>query len=384
MKICQRCGRKYTDDNMFCETCGARLTPQIQSQDMQDNFPAPEKKNAMHPLIYLIPVAAAIVLVALLFLFWDKLPFSSKEDGVKKTSQQGEESPVEGEGSEEKKDSSQTATEKEGKKEQDEGQEPEGSQKGKEAKEDYADAQINGVDNAYVQVAGTVAKENGILVLKLEKPASVCAYDAEDKIAQKESVGAFELDGDGMEEYLGSKVVIKGKLAADVAGDFSIQAVGMEVKQQAFGEGASPGAHRYQLIRDDVSWQEAFSDCVSRGGFLAQINSEEEYDAVTALIEEEGMQNVHFYLGGRRDAYSQEYYWVDAWDSFVGEPLNPEGQSWAAGHWMENEPSFTSEGDMELYMNLVYYQENWVLNDVPADITVYYPGKTGYICEFDE
>ena len=51
---------------------------------------------------------------------------------------------------------------------------------------------------------------------------------------------------------------------------------------------------------------------------------------------------------------------------------------------MENEPSFTSEGDMELYMNLVYYQENWVLNDVPADITVYYPGKTGYICEFDE
>ncbi len=200
MKICQRCGRKYTDDNMFCETCGARLTPQIQSQDMQDNFPAPEKKNAMHPLIYLIPVAAAIVLVALLFLFWAKLPFSSKEDGVKKTSQQGEESHVEGEGSEEKKDSSQTATEKEGKKEQDEGQEPEGSQKGKEAKEDYADAQINGVDNAYVQVAGTVAKENGILVLKLEKPASVCAYDAEDKIAQKESVGAFELDGDGMEE----------------------------------------------------------------------------------------------------------------------------------------------------------------------------------------
>ena len=82
--------------------------------------------------------------------------------------------------------------------------------------------------------------------------------------------------------------------------------------------------------------------------------------------------------------YSQEYYWVDAWDSFVGEPLNPEGQSWAAGYWMENEPSFTSEGDMELYMNLVHYQENWVLNDVPADITVYYPGKTGYICEFDE
>lgn len=390
MKICQKCGRQYSDDNMFCEACGVRLTPQIHGQGMQNGVPEPGQKKAVQPLLFLIPIAAALILIILLFLFWDKLPFRAKEDGVQETAQQGEEGSTKEEGSkEEEKDSKE---EEKGSRKEGEGSNQEGSQKEKsqldtqkeEPEEAYADAQVNGVDNAYVLVAGTVAEENGMVVLKLEQAVSVCAYDAEDKIAQKQHVGVFELDGDDLEEYLGSKVEVKGKLRADIAGDFSLQPVKIDVKQQASGAGASFAGHRYQLVRDDVTWQEAFEGCVSRGGYLAQINSEEEFETITDLIEGEGMQDVHFYLGGRRDTESLEYDWVNADGSFVGELLNPEGLSWASAHWMENEPSFTSEGDMELYVNLVYYQEEWVLNDVPQDVTVYYPGKTGYICEFDE
>lgn len=249
------------------------------------------------------------------------------------------------------------------------------------------EADINGVDNAYVQVTGTMEKKDDFLVLKMPKTASVCAYDTEDKIVQNKQVEYLILNGEDMdmEEYFGDELAIKGKLSADSSGRFFLSIVKLNVEQKAAKEEKTDvKEHRYELILNDVTWEEAFADCAERGGYLVQINSEEEYQSIIQRIEEENMQNVHFYLGGRRERDSRGYYWVDSQNRFVGEMLNPEGEEWAAVHWMENEPSFVSEEEEEMYMNLIYFKEQWVLNDVPTDITMYYPGKTGYICEFDE
>lgn len=405
MKICPKCGSMYADGNMFCELCGSKLITQVQGQqepgkgmlgqgqqglgqdiqgpniqspsapcpNPQSAYGAPGKKKKS-PLLFAIPVAGILIILAVVFLLWDKLPFGNKEPGTQETVQQ--------EPSGSKKAGPENGTE------QDSGKDS-GSQEGvsvekSRSQEDssYADSDINGVDNAYVQVTGTVAQENGIPTLKLQNASSVCAYNVEEEIIQKKKVKNITLDGGDMEEYLGDTVEIKGKLSVNFDGEFCLQPVKTEVKQQAVEETGS--CKRYQLIQADVTWEEAFSDCISRGGILAQINSEEEFQKITGMIEEQGMQNVHFYLGGRRDADGWKYYWsADAAGRLEGE-LNPEGDSWASAHWMENEPSFTSDGDTELYMNLIYYKEKWVFNDVPSDITQYYPGRTGYICEFKE
>lgn len=356
------------------------------------------EKKKINPLFLAIPIAIILLIAALVFLFRDELPFGKKDPSSQETVQQeSQSSPKAGSENGSPQDSGKEDAggeaevsgqnslegEKPASGEETESQE---NSSGKESSspEDasYADSDINGVDNAYVQVMGTVAQKNSKYILKLQEPSSVCAYNAEDDIIQKKKVKNLTLDAGSMEEYLGDTVEIKGKLSADFDGNFSLQPVKTEVLQEAKEETESKV--RYQLIQADVTWEEAFSDCISRGGALAQINSEEEFQKVTAMIEEQDMQNVHFYLGGRRNTDSREYYWADAANRLEGELLNPEGASWAAAHWMENEPIFTSEGDMELYMNLIYYKGSWVLNDVPLDITQYYPGKTGYICRFDE
>ncbi|MGN0485490.1 MAG: lectin-like protein [Lachnospiraceae bacterium] len=141
--------------------------------------------------------------------------------------------------------------------------------------------------------------------------------------------------------------------------------------------------HRYKIFVSDVTWQQAFDDCKARGGTLLTIDTETEFQQVTKQIADEGHQDVHFYLGGRRDLNSADYYWVDNKNRFTGISLNPNTKSWSATHWMTGEPSLTSPDGDEMYMNLIFYQNTWVLNDVPADITPFYKGKTGYICEFD-
>lgn len=156
------------------------------------------------------------------------------------------------------------------------------------------------------------------------------------------------------------------------------------ISDQKIGEDTGGQIHRYELLLNDLTWTQAYNDCISRGGYLVQINSLEEYQHIIQQINGASMQDVHFYLGGRRSRSGRDYYWINTQNEFESDSLNPGKGSWAAGHWMKNEPSYSSDGDTEQYVSLVYYQNEWVLNDVPEDISVYYPGTTGYICEYDE
>lgn len=389
MKTCNKCGFTNTDDCLFCEKCGQSLA-------------APQKKKPKF-IWFLIPLVCIIVgliitAAVLLFVFRDKLPFIGKKKAQAETSiseEIQENTKLDEEESkalqEEEAAKPESGQEQAGADNEDGRPEPE-----KDEKEDKT-VDIDGVDQAYVEVVGTLVERDGSLGVQMPKPSSVCAYDDENEIVQAKDVSYLRIDNDDLEEYIGAEVSIKGKLFARNDRQFMLEVVKLDVQKEAdreegaesgtdavSGQGTDSDNHHYSLIVADVTWQEAFDDCISRGGYLAQINSEEEYQAVIEMIEAENKQNIHFYLGGRRDIDSREYYWVDKDNELSGELLNPQGNSWASPHWMENEPSFTSEEDQEMYMNMIYYQDNWVLNDVPMDITEYYPGKTGYICEFDE
>ncbi|MDR1778683.1 MAG: VWA domain-containing protein [Clostridiales Family XIII bacterium] len=148
--------------------------------------------------------------------------------------------------------------------------------------------------------------------------------------------------------------------------------------------------HRYEFVVKDITWEEAFAECQAKGGYLAHINSVAENEYIIQQIKASGHDNVLFWLGGRRDAGSDKYYWVDGNNKTYGKEINS-STYWVADLWMENEPSFRDErlNLDEYYLDIFYYNARgaWVWNDCPNNIldagADYYSGKIGYICEYD-
>ncbi|MCU6747661.1 zinc-ribbon domain-containing protein [Faecalicatena acetigenes] len=148
------------------------------------------------------------------------------------------------------------------------------------------------------------------------------------------------------------------------------------------------GVHRYELFISDCTWSEAYQYCLNAGGYLARINSKEEYDMILSEILRLNMQDIQFRIGGRRNPGSEEYYWVNEKNELYGEQINTDTY-WCANEWMDNEPSFKDGTTEEDCLDIFYYQGSgeWVFNDVPNDILGVAPdfsGKIGYICEYED
>jgi len=149
------------------------------------------------------------------------------------------------------------------------------------------------------------------------------------------------------------------------------------------------GIHRYEYVVADATWEEAFEQAKAKGGYLAHINTAEEYQYILTELENAGLTNVHFWLGGRRNENDPNYRWVTAGNLLYGDVLNQSGY-WACSEWMAGEPSLydPNNGLSEAYLNLFYYsgENRWVWNDCPNDIleaAPNYSGKIGYIVEYE-
>ncbi|MGC4018756.1 MAG: C-type lectin domain-containing protein [Muricomes sp.] len=146
--------------------------------------------------------------------------------------------------------------------------------------------------------------------------------------------------------------------------------------------------HRYEYIVRDVTWQEAFQDCIDRGGYLVRINSSSEYEYIRKEISSQKMTNIFFCIGGKRDSNSSDYYWVNQENKLFGEKLNSDS-SWCADEWKNGEPSYKDGKLDELYMDLFFSDgdKRFVWNDIPDDMLQAepaYSGKIGYICEYED
>ena len=147
--------------------------------------------------------------------------------------------------------------------------------------------------------------------------------------------------------------------------------------------------HSYEIITADVTWEEAYADCISRGGYLCRINSEEENNKIKELLNEKKVRGV-VYLGGLRSDSSEEYHWIDSDRNPFDEVLNSEDNM---KYWFDGEPSFSdtvnNEEISERYMATIYpgAVENWVWNDVSNDVLSlapnYYAGRLSYVCEYE-
>ena len=86
---------------------------------------------------------------------------------------------------------------------------------------------------------------------------------------------------------------------------------------RVLGSSSSSDLHRYVIVEADVTWKEAFENSQSyTSGYLVHIDSQEEFDAIINLIEQEGYgsdsdETYFFWIGGRRYNVETDYYWVD-------------------------------------------------------------------------
>ncbi|WP_051656450.1 protein kinase domain-containing protein [Butyrivibrio sp. AE3004] len=163
--------------------------------------------------------------------------------------------------------------------------------------------------------------------------------------------------------------------------------------------------HRYEIVCQDMSWVEAYYECVSKGGYLVNINSIEEYNYIIDQIKRENRDELLYYIGARRDSNENdgqkalEYHWIKQDNKMGRDILNGDnGNPIYQNMWLSGEPGFGSTDSngnvyIEQYIDLIRIKGkenntfNYFLNDIPSDvleIVPSYSGRIGYICEYDD
>ena len=250
---------------------------------------------------------------------------------------------------------------------------------------------LDAVHQENIIVTGSIEGGN---ILLLEETTDICALDENRVPARLNQVYYMQIidetgDDFDLENEVGAKVEMTGTIEFS-DGTPVIFAEKIEVLEEAVQEDA---IHRYEVIVDDCTWEEAYQNCLSMGGYLARINSKEEFDYITKKVveKEKDYSKKQYYVVMRRDVNSDAYYLVNENNELVGDRLDNGYTSWANSLWLSKEPSYydSTLKIEETCVSIFKYKETnkWVMNDIPSNLVVQVPsykGKLGYICEFDK
>ena len=141
---------------------------------------------------------------------------------------------------------------------------------------------------------------------------------------------------------------------------------------------ADKHSSRYEVIKKDISWEDANRECIAKGGHLVTITSQDEMNKVSTLAESSGID--YLWIGGYtsiRDGTDTFGHWV------TGEDFN----SYTA--WYPGEPSRNDmDGAPEMYIMMWKMKGTWSWNDQRNDPVNdsgldYFHDDTGYICEYE-
>lgn len=137
-------------------------------------------------------------------------------------------------------------------------------------------------------------------------------------------------------------------------------------------EPQTPKISTYSVQKSDMTWHQAYNSAINSGGKLVCINDRAEFDKVCRMAEQYNI-NV-FWIGAKRN-------YNDSWN----------GVKWIDGsdmnfaYWYPNEPSYvTATGEDEEYLMVFRVNGVWYFNDSVNDVSQVYPGKVGYIIEYEE
>ncbi len=153
--------------------------------------------------------------------------------------------------------------------------------------------------------------------------------------------------------------------------------------------------HHYELIVQDLSWEEARRSCEKKGGYLAVITSWEEMEQIQKQILAEKKTNISFWVeanNGRYDDDSWGFHWTEPETGISYDMMDSDLWKFWRDDGDYDEPSYVTVMEdgtkiREDCAMLVYPPEvgRCCLEDKPEDILSVFPsyaGKIGYICEY--
>lgn len=144
-----------------------------------------------------------------------------------------------------------------------------------------------------------------------------------------------------------------------------------------------PTVSTYEVVMQDVTWDEANSIAISRGGHLATINTDGEFYQIMAAIMFSSDVNGVYFVGG--SCVDGQYIWT------ADNSMQP-----VEGHWRSGEPSYTGSTEDgrtvdESYVCICAFMTSggyydYELMDVPNDMidaAPTYANNVGYIIEYE-
>ena len=158
--------------------------------------------------------------------------------------------------------------------------------------------------------------------------------------------------------------------------------------------GEVSGGHSYEFINKDISWAEANSLCLEKGGHLATITSLEEFDRISSQIKDEGLTDLMFWVGACKPNPEKDYsyYWMEpGYEPYdITYYFNALYPLWCL--WYKQNPEHYAElkeKNISLDAVCLFFdpeEEGFFLRGIPGDPMdwgIEYKGKIGYICEYD-
>ena len=151
--------------------------------------------------------------------------------------------------------------------------------------------------------------------------------------------------------------------------------------------------HRYELVKENVSWQQAFDKAQNNGGYLAIITCDEELEVVKELIEKENMTDSSFYISYRDCEWVGDEFMNNRWVLPSGKTINSYflydynylyDPDYDFSSFKENEWDDLNDGNAGL---LMYKSTGLYLYNAPDDIAESVPkykNHVGYVIEYDD
>ena len=146
--------------------------------------------------------------------------------------------------------------------------------------------------------------------------------------------------------------------------------------------------HHYKVINEGSSWGEAVRRCEAEGGHLVTINDAAEQAFIRELLESDGLQKCHYWLGGTDENDEGKWGWI------TGEPFS--FTNWDPGDGGDHPPQPNNAANQD-YLELQTINNtgsNYMTwNDIceagddgsnQRDPWYYMQAYFGYICEWDD
>lgn len=144
-----------------------------------------------------------------------------------------------------------------------------------------------------------------------------------------------------------------------------------DAERDGGAEDVPEAGHTYAVAAGDVTWEEARQLAEERGGYLAAVTSQEEWDTVQALAEESGL--TYLWLGGQAGG-DGAFGWLT-------------GEAFDFSCWYPGEPSGSdSDGTAEPFLCMWKPDGAWSWNDQRDDIIAgnrAAAGKIGCVIEYE-